>query len=170
MSRRASFAWALGGVLIVGLAVWPVQVVKVSLPKQGNRLIATIRVDPEDFVSLTYRHSVELTEVEGRFKVGPGSELLAVETRMESVGSGLPNAFPGRTVVRNGWLVVDEGRRPVGSIRFFVVPINRIRLSIADRPVDLSGLDTGTLIQVAAERTHLMYWLLWSVAGIKFTK
>lgn len=170
MSRRASFAWALGGVLIVGLAVWPVQVVKVSLPKQGNRLIAAIRVDPEDFVSLTYRHSVELTEVEGRFKVGPGSELLAVETRMESVGSGLPNAFPGRTVVRNGWLVVDEGRRPVGSIRFFVVPINRIRLSIADRPVDLSGLDTGTLIQVAAERTHLMYWLLWSVAGIKFTK
>ena len=170
MSRRASFAWALGGVLIVGLAVWPVQVVKVSLPKQGNRLIATIRVDPEDFVSLTYRHSVELTEVEGRFKVGPGSELLAVETRMESVGSGLPNALPGQAVVRNGWLVVDEGRRPVGSIRFFVVPINRIRLSIADRPVDLSGLDTGTLIQVAAERTHLMYWLLWSVAGIKFTK
>jgi len=170
MSRRASFAWALGGLLIVGLAAWPVQVVKVRLPKQGNRLIAAIRVGSEDLVSLTYRHSVELTEVEGRFKVGPRSELLAVETRMESVGSGLPNAFPGRTVVRNGWLVVDEGRRPVGSIRFFVVPINRIRLSIADRPVDLSGLETGTLIQVAAERTHLIYWLLWSVAGLEFAR
>ena len=111
-------------------------------------------------ISLRYRHSVELTAVEGRFIIGPKSEILAVETRMESVGTGLPNAFPERTKTEDGWLVVDEGQRPVGPIRFFVVPINKPRLVIAGRLVDLMKLETGTLVQVSAEKMFLISWWL----------
>ena len=110
-------------------------------------------------IRLSYRHSVELTAVEGRFKVGPQSEILAVETRMESVGTGLPNAYPERTRTEDGWLVVDEGQKPIGPIRFFVVPINKTRLNIAGRSIDLMILKSGTLIQVSAERIFLITWL-----------
>ena len=140
-------------------AFWPVQIVTVSLPKENDRLIAAVRAGDDDIISLSYRHSVELTAVEGRFKVGPESEILAVETRMESVGTGLPNAFPERTKTEDGWLVVDEEQRSVGPIRFFVVPINKTRLTIAGRSIDLMNLKAGTLVQISAERMFLIIWL-----------
>ena len=87
----------LSCLVVIGAALWPIRIVTVTLPKENNRLIASIRVGDEDSIRLIYRHSVELTEVEGRFKIGPDSEILAVETRMESVGTGLPNAHPERT-------------------------------------------------------------------------
>ncbi len=121
-----------------------------------------MRAAENTLVKLAYRHSVELTAVEGWFQVGPGPQMLAIETRMESVGSGLPNTVPDRTTTRNGWLVVDEGRKPVGSIRFFVVPINQTVLTIGDRPVDLTFLETGTLLEVAVERTNIGYWTIRS--------
>lgn len=103
---------------------------------------------------------IQLNTVEGWFQVGPGSELLAIKTRMESVDTGLPKAFPNRTTTRNGWLVVDEGRRPVGSIRFFVVPINQTVLTIGERPVDLTLLEMGTSVEVAVERSNILYWII----------
>jgi hypothetical protein len=98
--------------------------------------------------------------VEGRFQVTPESELVAVDTRMESAGTGLPNTYPDRTTMESGWMVVDEKDKPVGPIRFFVVPINQVQLAIADRRIDLSGLATGTLIQVSAGKRPWIRWLL----------
>ena len=86
-----------------------------------------------------------------------------METRMESVGSGLPNAYPERTRITDGWLVVDEGERPVGQIRFFWVPVNKARLAIAGRFVDMEGLEPGALIQITAGRMFLLSWLWHSL-------
>ena len=158
-------AMVVFGLLLIGAAFWPIQMATVSLPKENNRLIAAVPVGNEDMIRLAYRHSVELTAVEGRFRVGPESEILAVETRMESVGTGLPNAVPERTRTENGWLVVDEGQKAVGTIRFFMVPINKTRLVIADRPIDLSRLKAGTTVQVSAERRSLISWLWKHLSG-----
>ena len=62
-----------------------------------------------------------------------------------------------------GWLVVDEHRKPVGPLRFFVVPINETQLSIADQPIDLSDLKSGTLIQISSEKMKWGAWLWLSV-------
>lgn len=166
MRIRVAFFGVSISLVVLVIAFWPIHVVKVSLPKQNGRLVAAIRVSTDDVISLTYRHSVELTAVEGRFRVGPRSGLLAVETRMESVGSGLPNAFPDRTRMENGWMVVDEKQKPIGPLRFYVVPINQTRLKIADRSIDLTHLEPGALIQVDAERTHLLYWFWWAFVGV----
>jgi len=152
----------IGVLSVLALSLWPVHIIEVRLPRQNGRVLVAMRATENTFVKLAYRHSVELTTVEGWFQVGPGSELLAVKTRMESVGTGLPNAFPNRTTTRNGWLVVDEGRRPVGSIRFFVVPINQTVLTIGDLPVDLTLLEMGTVVEVTAERTNIVYWTIRS--------
>ena len=158
MSRIKILAVMVSCLVVIGATFWPVQIVTVSLPKENDRRIAAIRTGDDDIISLSYRHSVELTAVEGRFKVGPESEILAVETRMESVGTGLPNASPERTKTEDGWLVVDEEQRPVGPIRFFVVPINKTRLVIAGRSIDLMNLKAGTLVQISAERMFLISW------------
>lgn len=163
MSRIVRLALIASCLMVIGSAFCTVQIVKVTLPKENDRLIAAVHVTANDIISLIYIHSVELTKVEGRFKVGPESEILAIETRMESVGTGLPNAFPERTKTKDGWLVVDEGQRPVGPIRFFMLPLNKTRLTIADRLINMDSLKAGTLIQVSAERRFFVSWL-WKAA------
>lgn len=163
MFKRLGFAWSIAGILTIVVVLWPVQVVTVTLPKQNNRTLMVIRIHPDDMIRFAYRHSVELTRVEGRFQVTPETELVAVETRMESVGTGLPNTHPDRTTRENGWLVIDEQKKPVGPLRFFVVPINEVQLTIANCPIDLSGLEFGTLIQVSPERMKWGRWLWHSV-------
>ncbi len=159
---------ATGSLLIWVLGLWPLQSVTVRLPKKNDQLIAAVHVSPRDDIRLSYRHSVELTRVEGVFRVDAKSRLLAVETRMESTGTGLPNTSPGRTTFENGWFVVDEQNKPLDSLRFFVVPINQTRLFIADQSIDIDALQSGTLIEVAAQRIRMFQWVLWRVGGIPF--
>ena len=159
MNRKIAWLAGMSIVVITGLAFWPVERVDVTVPRENDRLLASLRVGGDDRIRLTYRHSVELTSVEGVFKVSRDAGLLAVKTRMESVGTGLPNAAAGRTAREDGWLEVDEEDKPVGTLRFFLVPVNQTRLVIAGRPVDLTGLAPGTLIEVSAGRSSLFGWL-----------
>jgi hypothetical protein len=163
MFKRFGVALATVGLLLVPLVLWPVQVVTVTLPKKNNHRIAVHRIHPDNLILFSYRHSVELTHVTGGFKVTSDNKLAAIETRMESVGTGLPNAHPGRTALINGWLVVNEEQRLLESLRFFVVSINQVQLIIADHPIDLSVLKEGTLVQVSAEEMQWVKWVWWKV-------
>ena len=139
MSAISKLCGALAALVVCGILLWPVQLVCVRLPKSADRLVSAYRVTADDTIRLAYRHSVELTGVEGHFKVDADSVLRAVETRLESVGTGLPNAAPERSRYEGGWLVVNEENRPVESLRFFLVPINQTRLVIADQNVPLEN-------------------------------
>ena len=163
MFKRLGLAWSVAGILTMAAIFWPVQVVTVTLPKKDNRPIAIRRIFPDELIHFSYRHSVELTRVVGRFKVTKDTELAAVDTRMESVGTGLPNMHPDRTITKDGWLIIDEHNKAVGPLRFFVVPINQVQLTIAKQPIDLSGIESGTLIQVSAEKMKWGKWLWHSV-------
>lgn len=154
--------------LSAAVYLWPLEVATVRLPRQNDRLITAMLWEAGDQIRLRYRHSVELTWVEGRFAVGPDLRLLAVETRMQSVGSGLPNAFFERTQQQDDLLVVDEKRKPIGSLRFYLVPVNQTHLTVAGQTVDVAGFEAGTLIEVAAQKAYLLDWFLWRVAGIAF--
>lgn len=156
MPQRAVFTVAAGLLLIVGVALWPVQVVSLKLPRENNRWIASVPAAEGERILLAYRHSVELTAVEGHFQVGPQSEILALRTRMQSAGTGLPNSAYERTAIKNGWIEVDEAQRPVGTIRFFLMPINQTRLVIAGRDIDLSAIDSGALLEISVENRHLI--------------
>jgi hypothetical protein len=156
MSPRAVCAIIVGLVLVVSLALWPVQVASLKLPRENNRWIASIPIVEGDRILLTYRHSVELTAVEGHFQIGPQSEIFVLKTRMQSAGTGLPNTAYNRTVIRDGWIEVDEARRPVGTIRFYLVPINQTRLVIAGQDIDLSFIEAGALLEVSVEKHNLI--------------
>jgi len=155
-----------GAVGLLALALWPVEVITIRLSGSADGPAAVVKAEPGAGLSLTYRHSVELSLVKGVFRVGPGPALYAVETRMEGVGTGLPNAAPERSRREGPWLVVDEGgRRLEGGIRFFLSPINRLQVEAAGREIDLTGIRSGGLLLINAERIGRWRLVLGRVLG-----
>jgi hypothetical protein len=162
--RTALAAVAVGvGLLACLLAFYPVDAVTVRLPRDDNRLFGAARTARGGDIRLRYRHSVEKTLVEGVFTVGPGPVLVAKETRMASVGTGLPNDRADRTRREGGWLVVDEGSRVVPGFDFFIVAINATRLMVNGTAIAVGQLPTGSVVHIEVERVRLWDWARWSL-------
>jgi len=154
---------AAGAVLAAAWA-WPVWVLTVRLPRRGYALAAALLVEPGERLVLSYYHSVEKTLVQGVFGFDPPRGLVALQTRMASVGTGLPNTARQREDA-SGLAVVDEGRRPLPGIRFFLSSINHTRLRVGDRRLSLDGLPSGSLLFIDLEPTTLGRYLLWRAGG-----
>ena len=158
------------GVIAVGAALAallfvPVSALTVRLPREGHRMVEAARVAPGDILDLSYRHSVERTRVVGRFAIGRDRALVATETRMTSVGTGLPNCEPGRTRREGEWIVVDEGEREIPDIRFYYTTVNQTRMTVAGRRLDFHAVRPGNLLRIGVEHPRLIQWGRWLVTG-----
>ena len=155
-------------IIAATFAVWVTvaeyNLVTIRLVKENNRLFAAGRLEADEYVSLSYRHSVELTRVEGRFKLIDGPILAAWQTRQASVGTGLPNAYPERTTFEDGFMIIDEQMRPLDGFRFFIVAINKPELKIGLRKIELQKLKSGSLIDISAERVSILRYLMYRMA------
>ena len=159
----------IAGFILLILTIYPIDVFTLRLPKYEFKQIAAIRISQGQEVIIAYRHSVERTRVEGSFTIGPGPALYAHETRMTSVGTGLPNSSPDRTRRDGEWIVVDEGLKKLeDGLRFYLSPVNRTRLIAAGQHISLEKIKAGSLILVDVERISLMKWLLWRFAAISW--
>ncbi|MCP4748042.1 MAG: DUF1850 domain-containing protein [Desulfobacteraceae bacterium] len=136
---------------------------EITLPKKDYKLYALIRVKAGDPVILKYRHSVELSEVEGVFAISPTYGFIAVETRYESAGTGLPDDLSQRSVQKDGFRIVDEENAPIGQIGFYIVKINRSRLFVSGLLIPISHLPQGTLIRIKAHKIPQIVWMLKSI-------
>ena len=151
-------------ICLAGLAVAALQglhftALTIRLPDQNNKLAFVVPMETGERFTLVYRHSVEKTWIKGVFQVGQGPGILTVETRMTSVGTGLPNTFPNRTRQEGEWLVVDEGMAPIPPFRFFLARINRPLIKTPRRDLDLLLLNQGTIILVGVESLPIyLYW------------
>ena len=155
--------------ILLILTIYPIDVFTLRLPKQEFKQVATIRINQGQEVIIAYRHSVERTRVEGSFTIGPGPALYAHETRMTSVGTGLPNSSPERTRRDGEWIVVDEGLKKLeDGLRFYLSPVNQTRLIAAGQHISLEKIKAGSIILVDVERVSLMKWLLWRFAAISW--
>ena len=152
--------------LFIALHLPKIISITVRLPDNDNKLIHLIAVHPRDMFSLTYRHSVEKTLVKGVFQVSSTPAMLAVETRMTSVGTGLPNTFSKRTTREGKWIVVDEENRAIDSFRFFISRVNTPFLSTPKGIIDLNLLPSGTIILLGVEKISLARYLIYT--GEKF--
>ena len=152
-------------VLLLSLVMFlRLDTVTVRLPREENRLFKAVRVVSGSEVVLSYRHSVEKSMVEGLFIIGPGPALQAKQTRMASVGSGLPNTGWERTRRDGKWIVVDEGLTTIGGFNFFISSINDVRMSVDGTDIAVQQLDSGSLIHVDVEKVRLLEWILWKYA------
>ena len=135
-----------------------------------NRLFGAVKTAAGADIRLRYRHSVERTMVEGRFTVGKGPVLQAVETRMTSVGTGLPNTLPQRTRRQGEWIVVDEGLRHIPGFDFFLASINQTRLSVDGIAIPVETLGSGSVIRLDVEKIRRGQWLLWQGVQVDWRK
>jgi hypothetical protein len=135
--------------------------ITVRLPENNNEIIHLIPVDVGDRFSLSYRHSVEKTLVKGIFQVSRVPSILAVETRMTSVGTGLPNTFSKRTSRDGKWIVVDEEKKEIDNFRFFISRVNNTYLTTPSGIIDLMTLPSGTVIVLGVAKISLISYLLY---------
>jgi len=159
----------IAGFILLILTIYPVDVFTLRLPQYKFKQIAAIRTNQGQEVIIAYRHSVERTRVEGCFTIGPGPALYVRETRMTSVGTGLPSSSPDRTRRDGEWIVVDEGLKKLeDGLRFYLSPVNETRLIAAGQHISLEKIKAGSIILVDVERISLMKWFLWRFAAISW--
>lgn len=162
-------AWGATAVFLGVAALWaglcPSAVFTVRLPGEGGRLAAAVQTGPGQEMRLAYRHSVEKTLVEGRFVVSEGPCLRIRETRMASVGTGLPNTAPKRTRREAGWMVVDEGMHRIDGFRFRLVDLNRTQLTMEGTPVSLGEIRNGSILFFNVESVRNFRWWAWLITG-----
>lgn len=158
----------LAACLVAGAAAawfWPVEAFTLRLPRQHGRLAGAALAGPHSRLTLAYIHSVEKGRVQGVFGAGPGPALLALETRMDSAGTGLPNAPAGRHQREGPWLVVKEKRRLTGGFNYILMPINHTRISVDQKELPLTGLKPGSVLLVNVESARLGPYLIWQAGG-----
>jgi hypothetical protein len=160
---KKSFAIFIIGIAGLLFAVYFIKLnsITIRLPEKNNKIIILILVDAGDRFSLTYRHSVEKTLVKGIFQVSQVPSILAIETRMTSVGTGLPNTFSKRTSRDGKWIVVDEEKKEIDNFRFFISEVNNTYLTTPNGIIDLMTLPSGTVIVVGVEKISLIRYLLY---------
>ena len=170
MTRIRITAVAAALILAAAAAVlfWPVEVLTVRALRMASAAMVALPVTAGSDVRINYRHSVERTPVEGRFEVGEGQHLVAVQTRFTSNGSGLPNTAASRMHREGDWFVVDEQRRQVSPLRFYLQSVNQTRLSVDGRDVDLSAFRSGNLLGIRVERVARWRWWLCRWTGKKW--
>lgn len=157
------------GFTLLILTIYPIDVFTLRLPKYQFKQIAAIRMNQGQEVVVAYRHSVERTRVEGRFRIGPGPALYAHETRMTSAGTGLPNSSLGKTRREGEWIIVDEGFTKLeDGLRFYLSPVNHTRMIAAGQLINLEKIKAGSIILLNAERVSLIKWLMWRFTGISW--
>ncbi|MCP4693364.1 MAG: DUF1850 domain-containing protein [Desulfobacterales bacterium] len=148
-------------IVLIALAMAPAAVTTVRLPRSGGRLFGAVKTPVGTDIRLLYRHSVEKTAVQGWFTIGQGPVLQLMETRMASVGSGMPNTAPSRTRRDGEWIVVDEGLLAIPGFDFFLEPINQTRLIVKGVPIPVENLPAGSVVRLNVEAISLGQWMMW---------
>jgi hypothetical protein len=157
-------AMAMAGLVLAGAALWPVETVRIRLPRRDDSVAWAVAAREGDRIRWRYRHSVELDQVEGLFRLEArrgGLRLVLRSTSFASTGTGLPTDAGPRTRILDGRLVVDQDEE-MADFRFFLEPINQTRLDVAGTAIPLDHLPPGTLIDLNVEKTPWWRWTLWS--------
>ncbi|MCG8567257.1 MAG: DUF1850 domain-containing protein [Desulfobacterales bacterium] len=147
----------LAGLLTAALQGIYFTALTIRLPDQNDKIAFMVPMETGERFTLAYRHSVEKTAVQGIFQLSEEPGILAVETRMTSVGTGLPNTFSKRTRREGKWMVVDEGMAEIPPFRFFIATVNQSRIHTPHRELDLMALPQGTIIVVGVEQLPLYF-------------
>lgn len=160
---------AVGG-LMVFLLLFSINVVTIRLPRSEQKLVCALKTIIGGDIRLNYLHSVERTPVEGRFLVGQGPTLLIRETRMMSVGTGLPNTAPERTRRDGQWMVVDEGLKPLSGLDFYLSSVNKTHITVNGSAMLLETVPSGSVIRLDVEKIRLGCFWLWRLSGKDWRK
>jgi len=144
--------------LLVLCAV-PITAMTVRLPLAENALIF-VAPDPKNSIfTISYLHSVEKSMVQGIFTVGEQNQLLLLETRMESVGTGLPieaNECIGR---QGAWRITGGEPMVLPELRFRYHKMNRLSIQYEGKQIPTEDTPDNELMTLQVEKISLARYL-----------
>jgi hypothetical protein len=116
--------------------------------------------------TFSYIHSVEKTWVQGIFTVDPDDRLLLLETRMESVGTGLPIEAEECVGREGGWRVAGRQPMVLPELRFRYHRINELRLEYNGKQVPVDDTRENELATLQVEKIRLGTYLLYRLSSL----
>jgi len=132
--------------------------------RDHQSLICRRSFAPGQRFSFMYIHSVQKTPVYEVYTVDAGGKVMLLETRVQSLGYGLPAPRRGDNYrLQDGYLVVSDINRPVDKLLIRVNFVRLMELRIDDKSFDLRKFGAGgELIEVSAKRTKKICALMGS--------
>ncbi len=65
-------------------------------------------LNPNDFFTVEWIHSVEQTEWKEKLEINDEDKIILTETRFKSFGSGVPNEKAGKIMVKDGYVIMTD--------------------------------------------------------------
>lgn len=142
LRRRIGFALLLlAAVLTAALYITLPQqsCVEIVSPKNPDMILFRIPARTGDRFTLTYRHSVSNSMVEGAFLLTAGSTITPLTTSFSSFGPGLPMTDTEETVTEDGLITVFHQEEPRDKLRLWVSPLTGETLKIGTQQINLAA-------------------------------
>ena len=123
--------------------------------RDRQSLICRQSFAPGQRFSFMYVHSVQKTPVYEVYTVDAGGRVMLLETRVQSLGFGLPDPRPGDNYrLQDGYLVIKDLNRPVDRLLIRINFVRPMELRMDGKSFDLRKFGAGgDLIEVSVKRT-----------------
>lgn len=154
--RMGSFCCLL--FILVGILFWLFQARYVIrlINRNQDRVFFSRKISPGDRFTFKYIHSVQKTPVYEIFTLDEEGHIVLVETRVMSLGHGLP--APTRDdeyAIENDFLVIRNLNKNVGKLLIRVTFVRLMEMDFGPKTFDLRQCGrAGDLIEVSAVRTN----------------
>ena len=143
--------------ILFGTSLWMFQeiyVIRCSNTTQG-KLIYIRDIRPGDWFTFKYIHSVQKTPVYEVFTIDEAGDIVLTETRMMSLGYGLPALTKKNDyTIENDFFVLKNLNRKIGKLFIRVNFVRLMELNFGGSIFDLPRYygSAGDLIEVSASR------------------
>jgi hypothetical protein len=158
-SKKVLLAVIFLGIASLVLCVVPITAMTVRLPLAGNTLIFAAPDAKGSIFKICYLHSVDKSMVQGIFTVNSDNQLLLLETRMESVGTGLPIEANECIGKEGKWRVAGREPTVLPELRLRYHKINNLRLQYKGKQLPVKYIRENQLIILQVEKVTLTRYL-----------
>jgi hypothetical protein len=166
--QRRVFIFSIGLIVFLGvfLSSYPLHLL---VFEKNDEWILVRTVRPGDIFTLTYLHSVSLSDVREIFRIDEQYRMVLSETEFQGQGAGLPSAaLPNERWTREGKRFRISGmQRMVPSPLLWRVDSQwKNRFQFAGENEQLISSRTGDgLIKVQIRKSGVLQWLLYRLKG-----
>jgi hypothetical protein len=158
-SKKLLLTVGFSAILLPALCLASIMAVTVRLHSEGDMLVFAVPASENAIFTISYLHSVEKSMVQGIFSVNSDKQLLLMETRMESVGTGLPIEAHQCTGRHGTWRVAGGDPMVLPELRFRHHRMNNLRMEYNGNPIPAECTREDDLIILKVEKISVATYL-----------
>jgi hypothetical protein len=163
-SKKPILTVIFPGIALLIVCLAPITAMTVRFPLVDDRLMFAALDAKTSVLHLSYLHSVEKTRVQGVFTADQDNRLLLIETRMESVGTGLPIEADECIGKKGSWRVAGVEPTVLPEFRFRCHKINNLHLEYNGKQIPVEFPRENALITLQVEKISVARYLFYRLS------